>query len=308
MGSNRALALAGSLVAVLSAAPVARADEITQTDGRDYEALAVLPTNSLVAIAYFRNQSSADEQNYAYSVGTLRAVYFLRCGNLSVVPLSFYLPMVDLAAYTPMGTAHASGFGNLVYNPTVGYVVDENAQHQAHTVFALTQYLTFPTGEYDENQPVNVGFHRWSYQPELAVAQRYEGFTLEAVGNVDFHADNPDFLVPGVGSRSLSQKPTFGADFHFVADLAPAAYVGVSYYVLANGRTHVDLSTPLGTVDQTVVNQQTLQTLRFTIGVRFSLATLLLLQFNQDLAASNGATISRFFGIRFSQVFPSPLR
>jgi hypothetical protein len=303
----RGLAAVLALAGLVAWPSLARADAITQTDGRDYEALAVLPTNSLVAIAYFRDQSSSSAQSYSLGVGTFRGVYVLRCGPLAIVPLSVYLPMIDLTGYSPLGTLHESGFDDLVYNPTIGYVVTEDAQHDAHTVFALTQYLTMPTGHYDAALPVNIGEHRWKYQPEIAVAQRYRNVTAEAVGNVSFHGDNPDFAVPMVGTRSLGQKPTFGADFHLTADLAPAVYAGVSYYIVANGRSSVDLSTPAGTTNVTITDQATVQTLRFTIGVRFSLTSLLLLQFNQDVAASNDATISRFFGIRFSQVFPGPL-
>jgi hypothetical protein len=51
-------------------------------------------------------------------------------------------------------------------------------------------------------------------------------------------------------------------------------------------------------------HQQTVQTLRFTYGWRVEKETLVLFQFNQDIAASGtDATISRFLGARVSHTF-----
>ena len=49
--------------------------------------------------------------------------------------------------------------------------------------------------------------------------------------------------------------------------------------------------------------EQTIQTLRFTYGIHVEKASLVLLQFSQDIEASGNASIGRFFGARISHVF-----
>ncbi len=50
------------------------------------------------------------------------------------------------------------------------------------------------------------------------------------------------------------------------------------------------------------MEEQTIQTLRFTYGIHVEKASLVLLQFRQDIEASGDASIGRFFGAR-SHVF-----
>jgi hypothetical protein len=282
----------------------AGADVTTQTDARDYEALSYLPNNTLIPLMYVRDISSADSQNYSVATGVFRAAYILKFGNLSVVPVDFYLPMEDVTVYTPAATIHTSGFADFTYVPSVGYTFTEDEATKTHSYIAASAYITMPTGGYNANQPVNTGDHRWSFQPQIAAGQRFMKFlTVEAVGNVTFHTANGDFVVPTLGQQSLKAKPAWGLDSHLAADISPTFYFAFSYYLVANGRTYFDLQTPAGVLDQTVTNEQTVQSVRFTLGVRIATPTLLLLQMNQDVAASGGGTISRFFGMRFSHAF-----
>jgi hypothetical protein len=292
-----------AVCAVVCFSAPAVADVTTQTDGRDYEALAYLQTNSLVPLVYFRDISSSDSQSYTVATGVFRAAYVLKFGNLAVVPLDFYVPVENITFYTPAGVLHASSIADVTYNPTLAYILTEDEASMTHTYFAVTPYITAPTGKYDPNQPVNVGTHRWAFQPQVAMGQRLAKFiTVEAAANVSFHTVNDELEVPMLGRQSLRQKPTWGLDTHLTGDLSSAFYLGVSYYLVANGRSFFDLQTPVGTVDQTATNEQTVQTVRFTLGVRVTKQSLLLLQINQDVAASDGGTISRFFGARFSQI------
>src|SRR6185437_17139566 len=110
----------------------------------------------------------------------------------------------------------------------------------------------------------------------VAVGQRLVKFlTIEAAANVAFHTVNDELLIPTLSRQSLNQKPTWGLDTHLTGDLSPTFYLGFSYYLVANGRSYFDLGTPAGTFDQTVTNEQTVQTVRFTFGVHITKETLL---------------------------------
>jgi hypothetical protein len=275
----------------------------SQTDGRDYEALAYLPKDTLVALTYFREVSTSAEQSFSQSEGIFRASYILKYGDLSIVPFDALLPVVDATVYVPvpMGlttTLHTSGVGDLTYLPTIGYTIHENDETHTHTVLAGTVYVSAPTGSYDASNPVNIGDHRWRIQPQLGVSQRFlKAITFDLVGSVAFYTANSEFFTPQ-GYVTMHQNQTLGLEAHLTADLSPDMYLGASYYVAAVGQRNVE-SPPMLPLSE-FEPEQTTQTLRFTVGIRAEKATLLLLQYNQDIEETGGATIGRFIGARLS--------
>jgi hypothetical protein len=293
------------LVGLLSFAHEARAQVAnSQTDGRDYEALAYLPKDTLVALAYFREASTSDTQSFSQSQGIFRASYVLKYGNLAIVPFDALVPVVDATVYVPVAippaseatlTLHSSGVGDATYLPTIGYVIPEN--DTTHTVIAATAYVTAPTGSYDVSRPVNIGDNRWRVQPQVGVSQRFlKSVTFDLIGNLAFYTSNTKYNYPG-GYVTMTQSSTLGLEAHLTADLSPDFYLGTSYYLAAVGQQNVEATgLPLKEHEP----EQTIQTLRFTFGIRAEKATLLLLQYSQDIEASGGASIGRFIGARLS--------
>jgi hypothetical protein len=293
---------------LLSSAPEARAQVANfQTDARDYEVLSYLPSGTVVPLGYFRQVSSSDVQSFSESEGIFRASTILKFGNLAVVPFDAILPVVDATVYAPVPmmpgatvTLHASGIGDATYLPSVAYIFRED--DTTHTYVAATAYVTAPTGTYDASHPVNIGDNRWRIQPQVAVGQRFlKALTVDLIGSLATYTDNTTFGIgAGMPAVTMKQDITPGFEGHLAADLSPTFFLGTSYYLAAVGRrTIVAPGLPETTIDQ----QQTIQTLRFTFGVHVEKSSLLLIQYNQDVAASGGATISRFIGARFSHVF-----
>ena len=190
----------------------ARSDCNPQTDGRDYEALAYLPKDTLVALTYFREVSTSDKSSLSQSQGIFVRRTSLKFGNLSIVPFDVLLPVVDVSVYVPAlsmnmvpglsGTLHTSGLADATYLPTIGYTITEN--ETSHTVIAATGYITAPTGRYDATRIVNIGDNRWRIQPQIAVSQRFlKAMTVDLVGSAAFYTKNSDFsAVPG---QTMSQ-------------------------------------------------------------------------------------------------------
>jgi hypothetical protein len=300
------------VIGLLSVASVANAQTAnSQSDGRDYEALAYLPKDTLVGLVYFREVSTSNvpTDSFSQTQGIFRASYILKFGNLSIVPFDALLPVVDVAVYLPTGmptlpgatTIHTSGVADLTYLPTIGYTIPEN--ETTHTVIAATAYVTAPTGTYSAESPVNIGDNRWRFQPQIGISQRFlKALTFDLIGNVAFYTSNKNFFVAsaaGAGDVTLTQNQTFGLEAHLAADLSPDMYVGASYYLQAAGERDVQAdSLPLSEY----VPEQTTQTARFTLGIRVEKATALLLQYNQDVSASGGAPTTRFIGARLSHL------
>jgi hypothetical protein len=291
---------AGSLV--VGAALLLSASARAETDPRDY-ALVMAPDHTNVFLAYQRFQSSVDTQDLVENISIFRYLHVLRFGDLAIAPVDLVLPAADAQLFLqePGGTRtlHGSGLGDLVYLPTIGYSIKES--DDAATYFAFSPYFHLPTGNYDDKKVINIGSHRYQFDEEICVGQRLLGLLyLEALGAATFYTKNDDFIPPGTTTAlTLKQAATFSATFHASANISKAVWVGGSYYLTANGRE--TLETPVG--DETAVKPQTIQSVRATFGVRPVEPLLILLQYQNDVAASGDGTISRFVGGRVSYAF-----
>jgi hypothetical protein len=293
-----------SFAGVTSAGAAANAQVANnQTDGRDYEALAYLPKDTLVTLGYFREQSTSDNTSFSQSLGIFRASYILKYGNLAIVPFDALLPVVDATVYAPVPmspglttTLHTSGVGDPTYLPTIGYIIPED-EAGTHTYVAATAYVTAPLGNYDSARLVNIGDNRWRIQPQIAVGQRFlKAITFDLIGNVAFYTDNSKFGT-GAAVVTMKQDPTLGMEAHLFGDLTPTFTLGASYYLAAVGQRSITApGLPQTTIDPT----QTTQTLRFTFGIHVEKNTGVFLQYDQDIEASNGAPIERFIGARIT--------
>ncbi len=295
-------AVATLSLGMLSVASVVHAQTAnSQSDGRDYEALAYLPKDTLVALTYFREVSTSDKQSLSQAQGIFRASYVLKYGNLAIVPFDAILPVVDVTVYaTPMLTLHTSGLADFTYLPTIGYVIPEN--ETTHTVIAATAYITGPTGSYDSSRLVNIGDNRWRIQPQIGLSQRFlKIVTFDLVGSLAFYTTNKEFVTT-MGYLAMTQNPTLGLEGHLTVDLTKDFYLGASYYMAAMGERDISAPDAMPPLPVTPLpgGAQTVQTVRFTFGIGIEKFTHLLLQYNQDILETGNAPITRFIGARLS--------
>jgi hypothetical protein len=290
-----------ALIVILSATSFnARAE----TDPRDYAGISTLPNRTSLFLAYYRHESTSDKSDVTQDIAIFRGVYLLKFGNLTIVPIDFFLPVAEATAYnipisaTELATLHASGIGDLTYLPTAIWEQPEGPG--LSSIIGASLYITAPVGSYDDTKNINIGNHRWTIKPEIALGQRFlKRYTLELVGNITFYTDNTDFNVPGAGAgHTLSQSGTPGLEAHFMADVTDVLEMGVSYYIFGNGKqTLSDLGGVVATPEQTV------NTVRGTVGIRVEQRSIIYLQYNQDLHASGGASVTRFWGARIAHAF-----
>jgi len=212
--------------------------------------------------------------------------------------------VADAQLYLPTAgggttTLHGSGMGDFVYVPHVGYAIKESEEDA--TYFAFSPYFHLPTCNYDDKKTINIGRHRWQFDEEVMVGQRFlNAIFVEAIGAASFYTKNDDFIPPGTTAPlGLKQAATFSFTGHASANVTKSVFLGASYYVAANGKETI--VTPAG--DQAGPPSQTIQSLRGTVGIRPAEPFLILVQYQTDIAASGGASISRFVGARASYLF-----
>jgi hypothetical protein len=307
MNSRKAYLTCLTLLAVLCTVSDARAE----SDVRDLESVAFAPNNTVVALGYFRHETSTDDLHTLDS-GTFRGLYLMRFGNLVLVPVDLAVGAADYTAYRSASlinpalgalnlAVRGAGFTDLTYLPSLSYVFPESGIN--HTVIQFNPRISLPTGNYDSTRAINIGEHRVTFTPYLGIAQRFaSNFTAEAYGFMAIHSQNSSFEIPAMGTTaaintSMSQSPNFGLDVHLGADLSRTFFLAASYYLLQQGSLKFGIS-------QIPEKKEPLtQSLRFAFGIRIEKGTLLLLQFDQDISASNGGEINRWFGARISHAF-----
>jgi hypothetical protein len=305
MKSVRGVLAACGIACAFSLASTARAQTANLlTDSGEYERLALAPNNTLVAYGYFREFASTDPPSFTETLAAFRALYILRFGNVALLPFDALLPVADLSvsARVPgapggVATLHGSGLADFTYEPSVAYVIPEGGAPETRTVLAATSFVTAPTGNYDVSRAVNIGDNRWRFQENVNVSQRlFRILAFSFIASAAFYTANSE-LAARPGPVRLTQAPSFGFEGHTLVDLAPPVYVAASYYFTAVGQRTPWVGDAPVTGGQP---GQTTQEIRFTLGIRLSKLSLLLLQYDQDVGTSGGAPIVRFFGVRFS--------
>ena len=288
---------------VLSASIALSASEAkAETDPRDYSGIMALPSQTAIVLAYYRHITSNDSTSIEQNLALLRATYVLKWGNFLLDPLDFILPVADATVHvkTPSGlngTVYGAGLGDLIIVPTIVYEIPEGPN--SSTFAGFSSYVTAPTGMYDDTKGLNIGANRWAFKQELMLGQKFaKRMTFEVLGNINALAANDDVRTPNGEIHSLHTLPTLGFEAHYMADIAPYFGAGFSYYATANGRSHLAFDN-----NATTGNQETIQSVRVTAAIRVEKQSLLYLQFNQDIAASGGGTISHWVGARISHFF-----
>lgn len=334
------------LSSALLCAGLALSSSVTQAqqaDSRDYELGYFAPNNSVAINVYGRQTAFEAPRNGSATTGILRATHLIKKGDWVFVPFDFLLPMTNLRIHTPTTvvltppaagsttpgaaganlTLNTTGIGDLIWVPTIGTGLLQDPKIHTHTWFALTPYVTAPTGSYNTKRitGTNIGNNRWEFRPQLVVGQRFmKAFTVEAFGNIAFYTKNDEYRLgtdkireaatAGIAPASvsgrnleLSQKMGYAAAVLTGIDLSPTFTVSANYYFSRNGKQTADLG---GNFDEFLIQgKQTIHTLRVGMGIRVKEATQLLFQFNHDLHTEN-APITKGFFVRVTHLFFPP--
>lgn len=85
--------------------------------------------------------------------------------------------------------------------------------YRQSTVLGLELAVGVPVGQYYPERLINLGSHRWSFQPRLGVSQAIgTRITVEGYAGATFFTTNGEFY----GGQVLTQKPFFEAQAHAI--------------------------------------------------------------------------------------------
>ncbi|HBN8289751.1 transporter [Pseudomonas aeruginosa] len=264
-------------------------------DGGDY---TPLPDGTNMALLYYHHGYSHSAYSHGNNVGggshltqdvgILRMIHFMDVAGFTMDP-QFLLPFGHVQgkqAGTDLGTGN--GLGDLILANTVWLVNDPASR----TYFGVTPMITLPTGNYDKDDPLNIGENRHKYTLQLGFSQELiDRLTLDAAFDGTHFGDNDRY---GSGKSTLSQRTLYQGQVIFRYDITPNLDIRTSYSRQWGGEQFVD------GVSQGRPNQS-----KYTIGTAYMLPTKtqLILGWGRDTSIDNGFKTSSQINLRIAQVF-----
>ncbi len=185
------------------------------------------------------------------------------------------LPILKKESSRGIGDIYLQGTFNIFGGPALG--MEEFMTAKQSTLVSLLIGVSTPTGQYDNDQSVNMGLNRWAGRIALPFVQTLGAWkpgsitTLEILPGAWFYGDNND-----VAGKRLEQDPLYTIETHLTQDLTPAAFVSLDYMYQTGGETTLD------GVNQD--NNQNVDTAGLSLGYMLNPATQFIFRYNATVA------------------------
>jgi hypothetical protein len=116
--------------------------------------------------------------------------------------------------------------------------VQEFMKSPKKTLVGLSMSMGVPTGEFFSDKLINIGTHRWSFKPELALSQPLgKRWLIDAYAGVWFFTTNYSFY-PGTSKRSQEAMGSFQA--HISYNITPRFWVAFNATYYVGGKSAID--------------------------------------------------------------------
>jgi hypothetical protein len=120
--------------------------------------------------------------------------------------------------------------------PAVG--VQEFIKAPKKTLVGVSMSINAPTGQFFSDKLINIGTHRWSFKPEVALSQPIgKRWLIDAYAGVWFFTTNYSFY-PGTSKRSQEAMGSFQA--HISYNITPRFWVALNSTYYVGGESAID--------------------------------------------------------------------
>lgn len=213
----------------------------------------------------------------SYELASLPAVSFVQVSNGLITPGGSYSAL-----------SGSSGNGDLTFTTAIW----PYANRQTRTYLGLAAYLIVPTGEYSNQQLLNMGGNRYSQDLQI-------GFQTPIMRNLDVAAafDTQWFGANsqyGARNAQLTQQPLHTTQIGPIFTVNQTFTLAATYFYVQGAQTALN----------GVLNQDTIQTQRYIVSVVANLPPgKVTLQYGQDLQTDNGLQENRRLSLRYALAF-----
>ena len=115
-------------------------------------------------------------------------------------------------------------------------MLKDYVRHEDKTLIYFQAGITFPTGQYEEGNPINIGSNQYKFKLGLPMVQRIgpiidgKRMSLELFPSYTILGDNKEFQ-----GQELNQKGMFILETHLTRDITPKGYLSIDYSFLSGG-------------------------------------------------------------------------
>lgn len=138
---------------------------------------------------------------------------------------------------------------NLIGAP--GLMLREFVRYDLETVVSLGMNVTFPVGQYNDEEPLNVGSNQWKVRFALPIVRSLGPWvagsrtTVEVTPSLTWLGDNDDFQ-----GQTVEQDPLVAVEAHLTRDVTRRAFISADYSFIRFGKS-TSTSNASGTVTGT---------------------------------------------------------
>lgn len=240
---------------------------------------SVTVENNLYMLAYTRSQPIFGRTFYSTLI--------LPAGNINAT--------VNLDPQGPGASSETyfqHGFGDIVWLNTInvigakGLMIKDYVRHENKTLVYFQTGITFPTGQYEEGNPINIGSNQYKFKLGLPMVQRLspnidgKRMSLELFPSYTILGDNKEFQ-----GQEINQKGMFVLESHLTKDITPKGYLSLDYSFLSGGSSEfISKETGMPIREQAAQNAHLIgATVGFNVNDRLNLT----LTHNQTFSSGN---------------------
>lgn len=190
---------------------------------------SVTVDNNLYMLTYTRSQPIFGRTFYSTLI--------LPAGNITAT--------LNVDAQGPAATSSTMfqhGFGDIIWQNTInlvgakGLMIKDFVRHENPTLIYFQSAITFPTGQYEEGNPINIGSNQFKFKLGLPMVQRIgkavdgQRMSFEVFPSYTIISNNSDFQ-----GQEVNQKGMFMLESHLTKDVTSKGFLSLDYSFISGG-------------------------------------------------------------------------
>lgn len=183
---------------------------------------------------YLDGDKLSDKYKLDSDVAILRGVRYQNIGGY-LTNIQLLLPFAHLSAG---GDIDALGSESGMGDPILANAIWIDKEPSLNRALGITQYLFLPLGEYDKDNPMNIGENRWKYVFQGGYMHGISNnIVIDLVADVTFFGDNDDYTPADL---TLEQEQQYQMQGFIRYKTGDKSAIHVGYSRLWGGETEVD--------------------------------------------------------------------
>lgn len=250
---------------------------------------------SLNNISFVNPSATVDNNLYMLTYTRSQPLFGRTFYSTLIVPAADITATINL---NPSGPASSSstlfqhGLGDIVWSNTInligadGLMIKDYVRHENPTLVYLQAAATFPTGQYDAANPINIGSNQFKFKLGLPMVQQIgipvdgKRMALEVFPAYTFIGNNNDLQ-----GQEVEQQGVFTLETHLTKDITKDAFLSLDYSYIDGGSSDF-ISKESGTVVKTQAGQRA-HLAGATLGYQVNDYLNLFLTHNQSFSSGN---------------------